>query len=89
MSVNMILSPYSILLNRKEREDVCIESVLYLKFLTKLLSDWDLKITYIFPFILMLRKIIISHVIICPCSYITLETRYFGERREQFMQKKF
>lgn len=36
----------------------------------------------------MLRKIIILHAIICSCSYITLETRYLGKRKEQFMQKK-
>lgn len=34
MSVNVILSPYSILLNRK-KEGVHIESVLYLKILIK------------------------------------------------------
>lgn len=89
MSVNMISSPFSILLNRKRREDVPIESVWHLKFLTKLQSDWDLKITYTFPFIPMLRKIIILHATICPCSFITLETRYFGETMEKYMQKNF
>lgn len=89
MLVNVILFPYFILLNRKKREDVCIESVLYLNFLTKLQCNWDFKITYAFPFIPMLRKTIILHAIICSCPYITLETRYLGERREQFMQKKF